>query len=84
MPGVRAGIFAKNVGEDADVASWKLTPRSYPDHRPQMDNAHNERRRPSTTSPPTLTTILDVETRNVRIAGPVPVLSALISRNDTR
>jgi hypothetical protein len=28
--GVRAGISAKNVGEDADVASWKLTPRSYP------------------------------------------------------
>jgi hypothetical protein len=26
--GVRAGISAKNVGEDADVASWKLT--SYP------------------------------------------------------
>ena len=26
--GVRAGISVKNVGEDADVASWKLTPRS--------------------------------------------------------
>ena len=28
--GVRAGISAKNVGEDADVASWKLAPRSCP------------------------------------------------------
>jgi hypothetical protein len=34
-------MSAKNVGEDADVASWKLTPRSYPDRRSRMDNAGN-------------------------------------------
>ena len=39
--GVRAGISAKNLGEDADVASWKLTLRSYPDRRSRMDNARN-------------------------------------------